>query len=142
MRLLLLGFLYIPFAVFSQNTSELAAIRVYDQAYTAYSIPRADVQDARESVVGFGLSEKAASVKIHPNPSSSNLYVTLKGSGSDGKVVVYDILGNEIVEGEPFQLTGGSGTWSQNVSSWNPGTYVVRIFQDGEVVKSLRFIKN
>jgi len=98
--------------------------------------------DIRGVEVDFGLQNRPATVKVHPNPSSSDLYVTLSGSGTTGKVIVYDILGNILVEGESFRLSGGSNTWSHNVSGWHTGTYVVRVLQDDAVVKSLRFIKN
>ena len=132
----------LPIYAISQNSDQLRDVQ------TANGINRATMLDAYSSItfdqpeVDFGLKIELPTVKVHPNPSSLDLYVTLNGSGRKGQVIVYDILGNIIVKSESFKLIDGTNTWSYNVSSWHAGTYVVRVLQDDSVVKSLRFIKN
>jgi|GEM_PF-3407099 len=144
MRLLLLTILCFPLVAFAQGLSDFSVAYspigiMYELQYHERNIDD-DIGDP--TVVSRPKKEEPATVKVHPNPSSSDLYVTLTGNGEKGKVVLYDILGNVLVEGKTFKLTGGATTWSHNVSAWHSGTYVVRVLQDGLVVKSLRFIKN
>ncbi len=142
MRLFLLVFFLFPFTAFGQISSDLVLESSTLNSGIQQNFTPTVFHDTPSAGVKFGLRKEPASVKIHPNPSSMDLYVTLTGSGEVGKVIVYDILGNIIVRGESFRLHGGSSSWSHDVSTWHPGTYVVRVLQDGSVVKSLRFIKN
>ncbi len=142
MRLIALVFLCIPLYTIGQETSEFSDVVTSDMTDASDDGQRAASAQVQEGGVDFGIKGKPSTVEVHPNPSSSDLYVTLRGNGNTGKVIVYDILGNVLVEGESFQLNGGSHTWSYDVSMWHPGTYVVRVLQDDSVVKSLRFIKN
>ena len=97
-----------------------------------------------EPSVAASIKDKAAetSVTIHPNPSEQYLRVTIKGSGTKGKVLVYDILGKLLLDGEQFDLLAGKATWTHDVSDWRGGTYVVRVLEDESVIKTLRFVKN
>ncbi len=142
MRLIVLTFFCFPLLAVGQSISEYSVSVSTEIADASLEDHRFEVDEMSNTAVKFGLKPAPATVKVHPNPSSSDLYVTLSGSGTTGKVIVYDILGNILVEGESFRLSGGSHTWSHNVSSWHTGTYVVRVLQDDAVVKSLRFIKN
>ena len=142
MKLILLTFLCFPLFALGQDDAELSNSRAIDLANVSRTDHNAESADMRIGTVEFGVKTEPATVKIHPNPSSNDLYVTLNGTGRTGKVIVYDILGNIVVKGETFRLVGGSTTWSHNVSAWHTGTYVVRILKDDSVIKSLRFIKN
>ena len=90
----------------------------------------------------FHESVQQTSVKIHPNPSDHTLRVTVNDTGSLGKIQVFDILGKPVLKGKSFDLIKGEATWTHDVSGWKTGTYVVRVFIDGTVVKTLRFVKN
>jgi hypothetical protein len=135
-------FLCIPLAAAGQNGAEFALNGIQGRQYSSELDGIAAKEGVGLAKVSYGLSVSPPTVKIHPNPSSRDLYVTLAGNGTSGKVIVYDILGNVIVEGDRFEILQGTATWSHNVSDWHAGTYVVRILHDDDVVKSLRFIKN
>lgn len=142
MKLVVLTLLCFPLCAIGQSETEFSTTRTVDFENIARLDDKAELDDMHVAEVKFGVKTAPATVKVHPNPSSNDLYVTLNGNGKTGKVIVYDILGNILIEGESFQLTGGSNTWSHNVSAWHTGTYVVRVLQDDAVIKSLRFIKN
>jgi Secretion system C-terminal sorting domain len=142
MRIILLALLCFPLLVIGQASTAFGLLKTVDNTNESPVLDLIATNDMTLVAVEFGIKKETSSVKVHPNPSSRDLYVTLTGRGTTGKVVVYDILANVIVESEDFQLAGGSNMWSHNVSDWRTGTYVVRVLQDDTVVKSLRFIKN
>ncbi len=72
---------------------------------------------------------------ISPNPSQSELNITLTNNHSDMKVEVYDVLGKRVHQGTLTQLVS-----SIDVSNWKTGVYLVRISND-EITQTKRFIK-
>lgn len=142
MRITILPLLLLPIVTIGLQSTQLPEIQTTHGTNRASLTEVVRVADVDRTPADIGLNAEPATVKVHPNPSSLNLYVTLNGGGKLGRVIVYDILGNIIVKSETFKLNDGSNTWSHNVSNWHVGTYVVRVLQDNSVVKSLRFIKN
>jgi len=68
----------------------------------------------------IGISDHSAiqDVLIYPNPA--NNFLTIKLAGPNSKYVLYDLLGRGLIKGE----TDGK---SINLSSLNPGCYILRI---------------
>ena len=72
---------------------------------------------------------------IYPNPSRSNLNITLPNFENNAKVEVYNILGARVYKSELNKLNT-----SIDVSKWNSGVYLVRVSSDIETVTK-RFVK-
>jgi len=72
---------------------------------------------------------------LAPNPGSSEFNLSLSKITSDAKIEVFDILGKRIVAQNITQINT-----TINVSNWNSGVYLVRVFNNDTVVTK-RFVK-
>jgi len=76
-----------------------------------------------------------ADFSIYPNPSVSELNITMNQADSKTNVTVYNILGKQILS---QQLTGF--TSKINISQWNVGVYLVKVTNDSGT-QTKRFVK-
>ncbi|RKE95000.1 T9SS type A sorting domain-containing protein [Ichthyenterobacterium magnum] len=72
---------------------------------------------------------------ISPNPAHSRLNLHLTQSIENAYVSVFDVLGKRVYRGEISTLSS-----SIDVSKWNSGIYLVRVFNDN-VTLTKRFVK-
>ena len=88
------------------------------------------------NVFPLGVSDvKSRSFSIYPNPSVSELNITMNQADSKTNVTVYNILGKQILS---QQLTGF--TSKINISQWNVGVYLVKVTNDSGT-QTKRFVK-
>jgi len=76
-----------------------------------------------------------ADFSVYPNPSVSELNITMNQADSKTNVTVYNILGKQILS---QQLTGF--TSKINISQWNVGVYLVKVTNDSGT-QTKRFVK-
>lgn len=80
--------------------------------------------------------EEQLDFSISPNPVTSQLNVVIPNTTTETSIKVFDILGKQIYN----TVSTNTQTTSINVSSWNSGIYLIKLFNnDGSIVK--RFIK-
>ena len=72
---------------------------------------------------------------IYPNPSTSNLNLSIKSVGTNARIEVYNILGSKI-----YNKVIASPKVSINTSQWQKGVYLVRVFSDNQTLTK-RFVK-
>ena len=78
---------------------------------------------------------------IAPNPSSDFLNIHAKARPSDNTTItIYNILGRHLYTLKPG-LQDQTVLHREDVSNWIPGTYLVRIENNGAVLKTMRFVR-
>ncbi|WP_165806022.1 T9SS type A sorting domain-containing protein [Marixanthomonas spongiae] len=86
----------------------------------------------------LGVEENSLnSIRVFPNPSSSNINLVIPQNIQSGQITVFDILGKQ-VHSEEFK---SKTNISINIMSWTPGSYFLKIVS-GEKTLTDRFIKN
>ena len=112
--------------------------------YYAYSSDQ-DEPNNRISIIikagtsGSGVAENTLNVgKAYPNPASSQVHFNLKAnSNSDVKVMVYNLLGQEV---KSQWANGSTGRINLAVDDLQPGIYFCSFLVNNEVVKTEKFI--
>jgi thiol-disulfide isomerase/thioredoxin len=90
---------------------------------------------------GTADAQKNASVWIAPNPASDYLNVYLKEKPEGNLMItVYNMIGKLLYEYSP-QTPQGTLLHREDVSSWLPGTYLVRVATDDKVLRTVRFVR-
>jgi len=77
------------------------------------------------------------SVTSYPNPVDDVLFVNTSNSNTTDAVFVYDMLGNMLLQDSP----SANGFFAIDVCSLSSGLYLVKVYQKGVVVKTIKFIK-
>lgn len=77
------------------------------------------------------------SVKSYPNPVDDLLFVNTTNSNTTDAVFVYDMLGNMLLQDSP----SATGFYAIDVSSLSSGLYLIKAFQRGVLVNTIKFIK-
>jgi len=77
------------------------------------------------------------SVKSYPNPVDDLLFVNTTNSNTTDAVFVYDMLGNMLLQDSP----SANGFYAIDVSSLSSGLYLIKAFQRGILVNTIKFIK-
>ena len=77
------------------------------------------------------------SVKSYPNPVDDLLFVNTTNSNTTDAVFVYDMLGNMLLQDSP----SATGFYAIDVSSLSSGLYLIKAFQRGVFVNTIKFIK-
>ena len=77
------------------------------------------------------------SVKSYPNPVDDLLFVNTTNSNTTDAVFVFDMLGNMLLQDSP----SANGFYAIDVSSLSSGLYLIKAFQRGVVVNTIKFIK-
>ena len=77
------------------------------------------------------------SVKSYPNPVDDLLFVNTTNSNTTDAVFVFDMLGNMLLQDSP----SASGFYGIDVSSLSSGLYLIKAFQRGVLVNTIKFIK-
>ena len=70
-------------------------------------------------------SFEKSSIKMYPNPATSNL--TIQANGAIDKVSVYNVLGQEVIAKSPK-----SNNTTLDISNLQKGTYIVKTTSDGK----------
>jgi hypothetical protein len=78
------------------------------------------------------------SVTSYPNPVDDVLFVNTSNSNTTDAVFVYDMLGNMLLQ----DSQSANGFFAIDVSSLSRGLYLVKLYQKGVVVKTIKCIKN
>ncbi len=97
-------------------------------AFTAIGV------QAQNGNLGF---EKASS-SIFPNPATNQITVKFSPSSKVENVVIYSIIGNEILNKKVDQSTN----FKLNIQNLKKGKYIVRVFKQDGSTESLSLIKN
>ena len=77
------------------------------------------------------------SVKSYPNPVDDLLFVNTTNSNTTDAVFVFDMLGNMLLQDNP----SATGFYAIDVSSLSSGLYLIKAFQRGILVNTIKFIK-
>ena len=77
------------------------------------------------------------SVRSYPNPVDDLLFVNMTNSNTTDAVFVYDMLGNMLLQDSP----SATGFYAIDVSSLSSGLYLIKAFQRGVLVNTIKFIK-
>ncbi|MGI9593876.1 MAG: endonuclease/exonuclease/phosphatase family protein [Patiriisocius sp.] len=77
------------------------------------------------------------SVRSYPNPVDDLLFVNTTNSNTTDAVFVYDMLGNMLLQDSP----SATGFYAIDVSSLSSGLYLIKAFQRGVLVNTIKFIK-
>jgi hypothetical protein len=78
---------------------------------------------------------------IAPNPASDYLNLhSGEGLHADATIRIFSIVGRELKSLHPKESDGDS-ILKEEVSSWVPGMYLVRIESNGKVLKTMRFVR-
>lgn len=77
------------------------------------------------------------SVKSYPNPVDDLLFVNTTNSNTTDAVFVYDMLGNMLLQ----DSQSATGFYAIDVSSLSSGFYLIKAFQRGVLVNTIKFIK-
>ncbi|OUS01915.1 hypothetical protein A9Q86_04495 [Flavobacteriales bacterium 33_180_T64] len=73
--------------------------------------------------------------EISPNPATAKLNIKLSNSFENASVIVYDVLGKKV-----YTKVLSNVTSSIDVSKWNSGVYLVRVYSDNQTLTK-RFVK-
>ena len=77
------------------------------------------------------------SVKSYPNPVDDLLFVNTTNLNTTDAVFVYDMLGNMLLQ----DSSSATGFYAIDVSSLSSGLYLIKAFQRGVLVNTIKFIK-
>lgn len=77
---------------------------------------------------------------IAPNPSDEFIDIYASGISGEISIHVFTILGKKLYSFRPQGLRDKL-LLHEDVTSWLPGTYLVRLEQNGTVLKTMRFIR-
>lgn len=76
------------------------------------------------NVVEIRAANAAVEMEVYPNPATEQFLLNLQQDGSQTlRMQVMDLTGRTVLE----KTLNGSGIWSENVSGWVSGTYLVTI---------------
>ena len=141
----------VPIPAQTLSTDEFSSHVLFDveqgvviTKYYAYSSDQ-DEPNNRISIIikagtsGSGVAENTLNVgKAYPNPASSQVHFNLKAnSNSDVKVMVYNLLGQEV---KSQWANGSTGRINLAVDDLQPGIYFCSFLVNNEVVKTEKFI--
>ena len=76
-------------------------------------------------------------VTSYPNPVDDFLFINTSSSNTTGAVSVYDMLGNTLLQ----DSHSTNGFFAIDVSSLSSGLYLVKVYQQEVVVKTIKCIK-
>ena len=85
-----------------------------------------------KATVREGDHSDLSSVAIYPNPGSGSLAVYIKDKRVD-KVEVYSLLGQKLLSQDLYGRKNESISFTHHLS---PGSYVIRVYSDDEVLSS------
>ncbi len=127
----------IPATLLGQLANDVAASKTRGQEFGIHSQSLNHGQQAP----GAQGDKTLKDLWIAPNPSVDflNVWTEIPPSGKVS-IGVYNILGGRLYTFEP-DLHDASILLHEDVSNWISGTYLVRIEDDGKVLKTVRFVK-
>jgi exonuclease III len=144
--------------------SHLDHILITDELFDLYAMPGAITQTIKvDSYLQGGFSEYDQNVSDHrpvgirlplaqelgissavkspvtsyPNPVEDFLFINTASSNKTDAVFVYDMLGNLLLQ----ESQSTNGLFTLKVSSLSSGPYLVKVYQQGVVVKTIKCIK-
>ena len=144
--------------------SHLDHILITDELFDLYAMPGAITQTIKvDSYLQGGFSEYDQNVSDHrpvgirlplaqelgissavktpvrsyPNPVEDFLFINTASSNKTDAVFVYDMLGNLLLQ----ESQSTNGLFTLKVSSLSSGPYLVKVYQHGVVVKTIKCIK-
>lgn len=144
------GCTYTPLQIFTDTTenitSKFTAYTWYPQASSRYikltyslrtsgNIAIDDLQIQADATTEIIEHEIPFNVYIYPNPTHDILYI--QSFNDSFEAVIFDVLGNKITS----RILGNSDTAEINTTTFKSGIYFVSIINEGEVIKTRRFIK-
>ncbi len=92
---------------------------------------RADeIQIKASGSVGTEIITMNPGINIYPNPASQCLTIEIPGSAENPEIRLYDLSGRMI---ETNLIRESQGRWRMNIININPGIYLIRVADPGEV---------
>ena len=86
----------------------------------------------------LGVDDKTvSSFKMFPNPSSSTLSLEFSQHITEGTIMVFDVLGKELLT-KKFEATNSV---ELDISNWVHGIYLIKV-KSGKISQTQQFIKN
>jgi hypothetical protein len=85
------------------------------------------------STAGVKPQQAAAGKKnliLYPNPADNSLTLQLETRSKSMEIIVYDLMGKLVLEKSLHE------TNTLDVSSLNPGMYILRLVDDGEILQT------
>lgn len=92
--------------------------------------------DISGNILNSGENNFASEVKVFPNPASEIATVFLKNASQKASLLVYDVMGR-IVKQQQFE----NGQLNFSVESFQPGTYYLKISQNGKQTTKKLIVK-
>lgn len=126
MRHILLFFLCFPVILQAQNMADTGLLSHH-------------TSDASEVMEQENPSDRAG-FWIAPNPSEDFMDIYTSGISGEVTIHVFTLVGKKLCSFKP-QVLNGDLLLHTDVSSWLPGTYLVRLEQNSTVLKTMRFIR-
>ena len=123
---------------YSYITNSLGPIVDIQMKANATGSANTDISEVKWNPVNpTGVSEHSnADIRVYPNPASEYLIIN-KASNENLKLVIYDIMGREVLSAS---INGQSNKIS--VASIANGTYILKMFSKGAVVQTNNVIIN
>lgn len=119
----------------------LYTLLLFPAFLAAQSVPDSVLPGIQEQYQGVRDLEADPNMWIAPNPSADFLNIYLRDR-APGKITisVYNLLGKLLYEYIPLKQQSNL-LHREDVSAWQPGTYLVRVSTDDRTLRTVRFVK-